>query len=364
MYSMNIYFINMAFILILGFFIFITGSGKRKKKLYVIVSFTSIFLISGLRGYTVGTDTVNYQQLFILVSNVDFSNIFVWSRTEPGYLLLTKILSIVTIEPQAITILNSAIIVFGIALFVFYNSDNVCISTFLFLATFYFCASLNISRQFIAVALICNSFYFFKRGKIKTFIAIVLLASLFHISSIVFIFAIFLKHIKPKAISFILITLISFAISLIVIQFNYILMSLLSHYEVYIGTSYFLEKSVRGAIIIWFCQLCLACFSIYFISKDSSKMEKAEKEELFYLSVFMVFSVTIGIIGTKIYIFNRISNYFGIFMIILIPKILNKFKNFSKLFYLLLIFLMTLYYYYMLNTGTEGVVPYKFFWVN
>ncbi|KAA1185334.1 EpsG family protein [Paenibacillus sp. B2(2019)] len=359
---MSIYFMNLAFVIILGLLFYMTGSNRVKERIFVIIAFTSIFFVSGFRNINVGTDTKQYQQIFSTVANIDITNLFKVYRSEHGYLLLNKILSRFTVDPQAITILTSAIIIYAFAVFVYYNSDNVYISTFLFLTTFYFCISLNASRQFISVALLCNSFYFFKKGKIKSFLAIILLSSMFHLSSILFILILPLKLIKPKPKNFIYITIISFSLCFLLMFSNNIILNLLSHYDVYQGTQFFAGKAVRGTYIIWISQLCLAIISIYFLAREKKLLEIIDRNELFYLSIFMVFSVVIGLIGTKIFIFSRMAYYFGVFMIIFIPKILIKLKGIGGVLYLPMFFLLTLYYYYMLNSGSEGVVPYSFFW--
>ena len=354
------YFINLAFVMILGLLIFCTGTTSFKKKIYIVIAYTSIFLVAGLRDVSVGTDTSMYQGIFSRMPDMTFGTLFS-SRMEIGYTLINKILSIFTGQPQAITLLSSAIIVFGFAIFVYRNSNNVTVSTFLFLTLFFFAASINTERQFIAVMLVCNSFYYLKNAQIKAFIILILLASQFHISSIIFLPILALRRVKPNTFNFILIGVTSIFLGAILMYSNYIIMDLLGQYQVYIGTRFFENKAVYGTMLIWICQLLLACTSVYFLAQNKYKLVKGEREELFYLSLFMVFSVVMGLISTKLFIFERMTYYFGVFMIILIPKVLKEFKKSGLLLNMFMFCLLTYYYYYMLNSGTEGIVPYKFF---
>ncbi|WP_042199051.1 EpsG family protein [Paenibacillus camerounensis] len=357
---MGIYFINLGFIILLGILFQTKGNNKAKEKLYITIAYTSIFIVAAFRDITVGTDTKQYQIIYSTLAHINYSDIFDIYRSEYGYILLNKVLSFFTLEPQAITIVTSGLIVLLMAIFVYNNSQNVYVSTFLFLTTFYFCISMNASRQFISVVLICNSFYFLKRQKTKLFIFMILLASLFHLSSIVFLVVIILKFIKPNAKNFIIICTFSLVVTLILMFSNDAILNIFSYYDVYQNTRFFTGNSVRGTYLIWVAQLALAFISIFILNKNQKKYNDVTKFEMFYLSIFMVFSVSMGLIGTKLFILSRMTYYFGVFMIIFIPNILAKINKVGMLVYIPLYLVLTLYYFYMLKSGSEGVVPYNF----
>lgn len=45
---MSIYFMNLAFVTILGLLFYMTGSNRVKERIFVIIAFTSIFLYQDL----------------------------------------------------------------------------------------------------------------------------------------------------------------------------------------------------------------------------------------------------------------------------------------------------------------------------
>ena len=61
--------------------------------------------------------------------------------------------------------------------------------------------------------------------------------------------------------------------------------------------------------------------------------------------------------------FFRISMYFNIFIILLIPEVINSIKNkYLKVISILFIIILLLIEYFLFTYNGAGVYPYKFLW--
>ena len=100
---MTIYLINVALILFWGVLLLHVETNDNKKKLYCIICAGQWILISGLRDWSVGADTMNYYQWFESVKTMSWRSTImdIWDYLfngleikDPGYNLLQKIFQI------------------------------------------------------------------------------------------------------------------------------------------------------------------------------------------------------------------------------------------------------------------------------
>ena len=69
---MTVYLINIALIIVWGFFLIQVNPSKVKKKVYCIIITIQWTLISGLRALSVGSDTESYYNNFEYVKNMSW----------------------------------------------------------------------------------------------------------------------------------------------------------------------------------------------------------------------------------------------------------------------------------------------------
>ena len=159
---------NTIFILLFGKIIKSKLCKQKYKKMFLFVTFFQMFLIQGLRANDVGTDTSFYVSVF--------DNIF---HLDSQWLLLSV----------------SAITMVCFAYFIYKNSDDMVLSTFIF-SCIIFPNSLNIMRQCLGLGIAINSLYFILNKKyVKSFI-IIAFASLFHSTSILMLIPLILHIVK------------------------------------------------------------------------------------------------------------------------------------------------------------------------
>lgn len=344
---------------------------NRKKELYVIIMWIFTTLVAALRSYTVGSDTLTYADLYnslanLLTSNYDFSiqNILN-SRFELGYIYYDRFLYSVSENPRFLIVVSSAIIYFAIFFYIYRFSQNVSLSTFLFLTFGMFASSLSVLRQFLALVFILRAFDVLEKNRYLRFTVYVLLGFMFHKTAIVFMLMILIKNKKFNGKN--LIMMFGLAI-LTMIFFNKIFMKIVSNvggYDTYATSTQgqaiiapLLNALLIAAIII-FCYMC----------KKNINLDNYNKifrdNEWNQLMLMLVISLCISIVAIKFNQLSRISAYFDFAYLILLPNSLLLLQN-KYLKYIVTTGTIILGYSYflmiqILRPEWNGIVPYHLF---
>ena len=162
------------------------GSFSRKAYCMLIGSF--LFLISSLRHYTVGIDIERYISNFYFISNTQLWSDVIEQAKDPGYSYFVKLISYITNDHQVYLAIIGAIFAIPVSIFIYKYSDEPSFSFFALLPFSLFYFSMTGLRQTIAISILLFAYKYIKEKKLINFLAIVGIASLFHISALVFIF--------------------------------------------------------------------------------------------------------------------------------------------------------------------------------
>lgn len=170
---------------------------NSKKKYCVIVSIIFILLIS-LRCLATGKDTLQYQYVFN--SQYEYHSFIKYvfdSKTyEYGYYLWQWMLHYI-VDYRGYLFFQAVLMVVPFTYVIYKRSDNVVISMMLYVLLSFLTWNMSIARQGPAISLIFLAYYFYSMGKYaKAFLVFVLSVS-FHVTSLVFLFAVlFLKLLR------------------------------------------------------------------------------------------------------------------------------------------------------------------------
>ena len=96
---MSVYLLNIALIFIWAFFLLKYKPSKNKKKAFCAIACVQWVILSGLRGMTVGADTIGYRRSFYRIGLTSWHKIFANVSAyiggaeikDPGYALFVKI---------------------------------------------------------------------------------------------------------------------------------------------------------------------------------------------------------------------------------------------------------------------------------
>lgn len=178
------------FFLFLIVFTFVLNSFTRNysngRKHFCFIVFLLLFLLSALRGETVGGDLKRYLPEFNYVASVTNVIDFIKEAThEPLYLLYIKLLTFVSDSPRCFLVGTSLLSLAG-PIYMFYKHSNDPISSVLiYFGMGYYTNTFNNVRQSLALSIVFFSISYLINRDFRKFLLLVIVASLFHYSAII-----------------------------------------------------------------------------------------------------------------------------------------------------------------------------------
>lgn len=355
------------YVLVIIYFIFgiLIGLDKRKKdkitKNYYKIGIIILLSLSMFRSFSVGNDTETYRIIFNIISENSFSALKS-INIEYGFLVFSKILSIIYNNPRILLYVSSCIIIIPMGYFIYKWSDKPLTSILLYVLLNVYFFHLTGMRQSIASAILLFAFECFIKKKKIQFFLLVLLAMLFHKSAIIFLIFLFIdkiKYTKKTYFYVIFLSIICYFFSPVLFNIFIKITGKYSSYadSIYADSNYFasLLQFIQSLVIYTFCHFT------YISSNDNS--DDKRKNELM-LKVIGI-DVCIRVMAINMKIFSRMNPYFLIFSIICMSNNLNTIKNGKNKFYIsLFIIIFALLYWIILSVYRpqwNGAIPYKFY---
>ncbi len=354
---------------------------KKRKKRYIVFSFACLAIISMLRSYNVGRDLqAHYYKTFLRVVNMDWNNLFTLGY-ENGYLVFYKIISMFTSDGQWMIAIHALIVIGITGWFIYRNSDNVVMSTFMFITTNTWFMYMTMMRQAMAVSFVLVALEIWKRKdwRIKRFVLyvlVVILAMQFHSSAfIAFIIPIFdylpfkRKHILISTIvmiaSFALYNQLFKAVSLLQIGKR-------DYTEFYSSSGEAINIISLYFVFIYALIFIIGTVSlVYYKGEENQSSNLNVTDESGFSNSFILYMVLVlevcRITGLKINIMARMTYYFMPFVYILLPRAIASFRNYSnkKIVKYSIYVLMTVAFVWLTYRSAAtmyGTVPYQFYW--
>lgn len=335
---------------------------------FCMVSVLGFFM--SMRSINVGADTKQYVTAFQQISRIDLRNLFssqlyAWGgysvSFERGYLLYNKIISFFVDNGQAITIINSLLIVLLLAAFVRKWSPIPVLSYWLYLTLGFFQTQMNMSRNAIGIFLSYIAFQFIDKKRPVLFSIIILIASLFHRSALMLLPVYWLVNyigLNHKRVIRLLIAFVVFG--LVYSSIGSVLMRVVP----YIFQRYFLEGSPRNdGLFVGVFQLSLVSF-VYIMIHPRNKDILLNDTSLgcwMFLIEILFFAL-----GVNLFYGNRMAAVFSPYIIVFLPSMISKGIQTQRKRTILTAILMLIsgiQYIIRLSINNIGLTqPYEFFW--
>lgn len=346
--------------------------------LFLAVLITS--LLAAFRALSVGTDVLNYvQPMFVDAQNANnFSEylslpivgdwrIMLVSSFEYGYTTLVFVCAKLFNNIFSLLFITQFIIVGCVVIGLWRQKKELSVSLGIFsYYLLFYNTSLNMVRQSIAMSILFMAFSYLKDKRNITYFILMIIAISFHrtavIGVIIFLLYIYFyknsRNIKftnnfslsAQSFKLIFVSVVSFAIVLIPSVFQVVLKFLgVSEYaEGYLtGTVHF---SLNGSLI------CLLIIGIVMLCWNSLNNENLK---YLYVGLLVCALATIQLTTASAHA-SRISLYFTMFYVYIIPTFLNNTSSRrKKAILIILILLMCLYWYYtIVYLKYNATVPY------
>ena len=358
---------NLLIFWILLMIITFQGIFKREsaaKKIFLIVTGLTLFLISAFRYETTGDFHANYIG-FLKVSNLSFKQL-VLNNDEFGHMFLRKIISLFTDNPQWYFVVTGFFIVFSFYIYIYRFSPNVYLSVLLFITIGGFFTSHNITRQYISIAICLWGIpYLISRKTIKYFICIII-AITFHTSAFVMIPVYFLSKI-PITKKIVLIYLVIFVIMAYSFRGIYSYLNQYVYSDYYVGESY---GTTEANILNIILPSILLVFLFYFIRSINISKSKfvSENDNCHFFNNMLthmgILSYLFNFLAvTDFLILERFSNFFSVSYLIIVPTVLKFMRKEHKpLIYLCVLGLVIVFFFINNYLGKFTPTPYTPFW--
>ncbi|MBD7909420.1 EpsG family protein [Sporosarcina gallistercoris] len=299
-----------------------------------------LFVLVAFRAPTIGTDTLNYYQSYLLIAQESFFSTSA-SRLEFGYVMLARLISSLGLDFLGFQIVTTFFIFFSFGKFIYKYSMYLAFSVYFFVTSRMLFGTMNISRQYIAVAILLFSVDSLQKRRFVRFSIIVLLASFFHSTAIVFLIMYPLIGLKINFRKTIFIIGSGILSSIFFDYLIRIFINITGKYEGYLDGGYF---NFEGNIAIYFNLLINFSFFIVGLvigywntSKEINKNTLSEKtsgknrikfspnEKVWY--VVCLLALIVSIVGLNSTIMSRIELYFSVFFLAYIPSLIQTIKS-------------------------------------
>ena len=351
---MAVYFLNLLSIPIYALLLyFFCVDNKKKENILCALTGFQLFLTAALRASTVGGDLENYIPAFLTISEIPWSELWRYPW-EYGYVLLNKILSLISSNEQVLLIGVGLFVTIGYIRFIRVYSKMVWLSLFLLIALGYYLTSLSMLRQSLAIVFVLNSIQYVENRNFKRFALWVSVAVFFHYTAIAFFLLYPLSRFRISIIYFICILLFSFLFS--AFSGNIILIHIIDkYYSIYEGNIISGEGYNMLFLLLTITFIGLLIGRHYHI--------KNARYEIF--CQMLILACCLQLFSLQFSLFARIVLYYQIALIIFIPEILSYIKD-RSIAYLCKIGILSGSVFYLIfiyfENNSSRILPYAFFW--
>ena len=328
------------------------NTDKNAKKTYLIMCGLILFLMIALRHYSLGSvDSAAYYNNWITLRELPYSSlssVMQESDMESGYLVTVWCLSRVFPSAQFVFVLSGLLFSVAICRVIYFNSDNVMISMLMCICLGLYTFMIQGLRQGIAISICLLAIESCKKRRFIRFLLLVLFASLYHRTVLVFLLVYFVYGFKLSSktklvMGGVMIALL--ALSPVIVEYG----------NEFLDREYF-NAVESGAIVAVLTYLIIVAAAIILLNEHNS----GEKDAFFvWILIFGMSFYLMRYFGTQA--LERISFYFLIGQAIVLPTAVNKLEYKSRnATYFLVCLLSIALFIYRLNASYG--LQCMFFW--
>lgn len=340
---MAVYFINIVLILLWGMFLIHMNPSKEKKKLYCIIIAVQWILISGLRDWSVGDDTMAYSKSFERGLTTSWSSIFTdcWNYLvseidykDPGYYLLQKIFQIFSEDYQMWLIFIAVVFTGLMARWIYRYSSMPDVSFLIYSVLFYSFYAVTGHRQTIATALIFFLGYeYAKKREFVKFAIIAFIAFMIHKSSLVFIIYFFIANINITSLYVMIMAGVTVVVGALGSQLYGPIALFLGFGEEQVNYAVGGAETYATVLLL----LCVIAFCMY----PWINHQRIDAKYIYNLLILTLISTVLVYNNQS---FMRIQQYYSMIIMVVVPEMIQAVdKNYRVLVYLFVVVFLSAY---------------------
>lgn len=331
----------------------------------LVFAFVLLTLVSCCRGINVGVDTPQFCAAYEEIgksTSWDFTSF----RYEAGFFYLCKILNLFSHSYRLLIIVTSLLINISVFLFIKRNSYDFMFSTMTYLLFNCFFSSMNLMRQWLALSIVMLGFRCLTKKKYAKYILICLLASLFHKVAVSALLLIPFKLLKSKK-AFYIALIAAFTLVFFFANETFNFLAPVFGYVNYIDGE-FTSGNNFGSYLLLIEHGFILLLSYWLHKKWCNTNGVVITSNHF--SILMgagILHCGFLLLSSKMVIFNRFSEFFSMYLVILIPEIfkllkMENYKDYNKLRYGSIgVFLVCFIVISLFRPEWYGCLPYGLF---
>ncbi len=360
---MLFYYINYLILIIVSLWSFHnkTIDDNKFRRLFFLITHLILSLMLALRHPIMGVDLgygtdYGYLGMFKIIRNMTWSKVFTTPvlNYEKGYVVFNKIIGTFFSDSQVLLAIIGFICITSISYLIYKNSRYPLLSFIIYLGLPVFLLNFSGLRQAIAISITILAFTLIQKKKLIQFIFIVILASLFHFTAIIFLVAYPVYHIKSND----KIEFLSIITLPIIFLLRYPLFSVLS--------KLFKPNAVpdnNSSFTLFIAFILIYIFTIIF--GDKTNFNEIGYRNLFYIACF---TQALGGVNS---IVMRVGYYFMIYLVLLLPEIIadaaksekHEGNNDKIIMYGIIFICFASFGLFSLSRSSWAMTnPYRFFW--
>lgn len=353
---------------------------EKNKKIYLTCIFMCLFIISSLRGESVGIDTASYRETYCLIRDYGIGAYYRDGESyEYGYLILIWILSRIFHDPQILFVVFSVVTNYAMCKTIYKYSNDPMMASFLYIM-WGFASSMNTSRQQFAFAIILLGIPFLEKKNFLKWVLLVLGAATVHKSTLVFLPIAVIPLLRKKSDEFktMIIVLIGFFGSILLLDhfINLVIYLVPRYYKHFYGQRYGGGTGEASLfwIMLYFLILFMAIRLFYIDIRIRAKASSFIVEErdstpvVFFMLLTALQCVQPFFVAYVSSLFTRIGVFSRVGLYIMIPYVIKKscdkyFTNDSRrIIYIVFYLLFGIFAFHIYQQDGYGIIPYSFFW--
>lgn len=334
------------------------NSVEKANTIFLIFSFAAIFLLCALRDYTVGRDIPGYIDVYELSSEYKLWDAS-WVYMEAGYVAYMKLLSMAGLSSRLFLAVTYMLMLVPIFYTIKKYSQDPLLSVIIFICFQFLAFDLSGIRQGMATSIcLCGMPWVLSKKKkdIIKFTLLVVLAFLFHKSSLIFLFVPILVRMKFNTRT-VLLMLIGVAVSPFLTE--YVMSINIDHHL----SKYEMDNNLKMFGMIVFLVMVVLFMLLSCVQYKSRKSETVYATtitvEQYTMLLIMSLIVSLAFNGTML---SRSSMFYTIFMMLGIPNAISRYIGSQKTFFRVgfHLFMLVFFYIFCLEPKVLDIVPYIF----
>lgn len=314
------------------------------RNIYVYTSiYIALLLLAGFRGIEVGTDTVNYLDIYRSINDSPAGRKSISMIIEPLWIYINVLSYYMSLGYQGVLFIGSFCAITPIFLRSWKSCEKPFWAILFYVLLYFYFNSFNITRQMIAVGIVYYALGFLPMKKWKLYFIFISIAFFFHYTAIIsFLFPLVIK-LKLSVFKILLFLILSYIAGLYIIPIVFSLLPFIGKYSAYIVDNASGEGSFTRLLLNIFCVLILI----------------GSKKQNIYMTLFFV-----GVVFYNLFAFSsaigRIALFLTVSQLILFSNFHSSLPMNNVLVRIAMIAYGVTYYILMLNANICEIVPYSF----